>query len=160
MGFFRDPYFFMMCEIKKSQKSWKNPEWKFERHLFIIERTFWCQILGLMKLKKNEIRKNFWILTVFWPSGFFGISWESPGLGFFSLGIFISKIRDFSKFWDLYPRDSRKIRGNRDFFGISYLRNIPRSGYFTFGISRRFFILGIGIFFVGWDIPTKSQLCL
>lgn len=25
--------------------------------------------------------------------------------------------------------------------------------------DRRFFIPGIGIFFVGWDTPTKSQLC-
>ena len=36
------------------------------------------------------------------------------------------------------------------FSGSFYLRDIP-------GI---YFIPGIGIFFVGWDFPTKSQLCL
>ena len=58
--------------------------------------------------------KKFRVFTVFWRV--------------FGLGIFTPEIRDFSKFWDLYARDFRKISEIRDF-----------SGFFTFGISRVFF---------------------
>ena len=55
--------------------------------------------------------------------------------GFFSIRIFIPGIRDF------YHRDS-------EFFLIS--------GFFTFWLSRKFFILGIGIFFRGMEYPDKK----
>ena len=103
-----------------------------------------------------------------------GIFGQSPGFGiFFSLGIFIPGIRDFSQSRDLYPRDSdffslgifiptiRDFSLFRDFYPRD-LCEIPGtrvfSGFCTIGISRGFFIPGIGIFFGGWDIPTKSHL--
>ena len=47
------------------------------------------------------------------------------------------------------PSDKIPKIGIRDFFGIFYLRDIP-------GIKNP----RDRDFFVGWDIPTKSQLCL
>ena len=116
--------FFILGKIEKSRKS-QNPGDR-DRDL---------------KIPKKSRVKN---------PGFLAIGiFKSPGFGIFlSLGIFIPGHRDFSKFWDFYPRDFY----TRD---SGYFRD-----FFTFGISRGFFIPGIGIFFVGWDFPTKSQLCL
>ena len=61
------------------------------------------------------------------------------GLGIFgNLGIFIPGIGDFSKSGDLYPP------------GLGVIENL---GFF---VPRDF--LGMGIFFLGWGIPSKSHL--
>ena len=120
----------------------------------------------------KKYKKKFWVFTIFWLSGFFrdflkipGIFGQSPGFGiffslgifipgirdfsqsrdlyprdsdFFSLGIFIPTIRDFSLFRDFYPRDLCEIPGTRVFFGILYHRNI------------------LGIFFRGMGYPDKK----
>ena len=60
-------------------------------------------------------------------------------------------MRDFFESRDFYPRDF-DIRDSgffesRDFYPWHFLK------------IRGFFIAGIGIFFVGWDTLTNSQLC-
>ena len=56
-------------------------------------------------------------------------------------------------------KKSRKIResGNRD-WALKIPIKFLSPGFFTFGISRYFLSPGSGFLFVGWDIPTKSQL--
>ena len=58
---------------------------------------FWMQIWKAFK--------EFWVFTIFWPSGFFGIFWKSPG--------FLADPRDseFLESRDFYPLDFRPIPG-------------------------------------------------
>ena len=91
------------------------------------------------------------------PSRGWHQSWLSSG--FFRDFLKIPRIGDFFESRDFYSRDSGffLISGflflgfsqNRDFFGILYHRDIPEI----------FLSPESGFFFVGWDIPTKSQLC-
>ena len=118
---------------------------------------------------------------IFLVSGFL-----SPGFGIFipgirnyfsSLGIFIPGIRDFLSLGIFIPGIRNYfsslgifIPGIRDFSSLRILifgtRNFnPRDSgflfpeFFTWGISREFFILGIGIFFVRWGIrDTVSEV--
>ena len=87
--------------------------------------------------------------------GFHGIfsEFSENSRDFLSLGIFIPGIRDFS-----YFRDFREIPGLLEKLHDFYHRDSGFLGFFTFQISRRFFIPGIGNSFVGWGILTKSQL--
>ena len=71
-------------------------------NLFIIEGTFWCQILGLnfWNFQYYLYVKKFWVFYGFLTIGIFSEFPENlrdSGF-FFSLGIFIPGVRDFS-FW-------------------------------------------------------------
>ena len=80
---------------------------------------------------------------------FFGIFWKSQGFVIFWVSGFLSP--------GFFPRDSGFLLIS-GFLSPGFMQNLWDSGFFTFGIYRGFFIPGIGIFFVGWNIPTKSKL--
>ena len=87
------------------------------------------------------------------PWFFFGISRSGSALSKFWLLRFPGH-RDF--FWIFWK--SRDLCNFFLYIGIlilAFSQNPRNSGFFSF---RGFFIPGIEIFFVGWDIPTKSQL--
>ena len=76
---------------------------------------------------------------------------KSQNPGFLTIGI-------FSKFYE-NPRDFKQSPGFGIFFslGIFIPRTLSKSAGFGIFQLRDFLSPGSG-FFVGWDIPTKSQL--
>ena len=129
----------------------------------------------------KKYKKIFWVFTIFWisgffrdflkspvflanprDSGFFSVSgFLSPGFGIFrSLGICIPGIRIFLVSGFLSPRFGIFL-----YFGIfipEIYAKSPGLGFFRDFVPSEYpgdlFIPGIGIFFGGWDIPTKSHL--
>ena len=110
--------------------------------------------IGIWKSRKNpkksrkiwQTLEKFWGFTVSWPSGFLANPRYSD---FCASRDFNPRNSGFFLISGFYPRNFRKTPR---IYGKSprFIKNPRDSGYFTFGI---------GVFFVGWGIPTKSQFC-
>ena len=135
----RDEIFYSGLD-RKIPKS-RGPGWGFENPETILKLLkFSTEIWNTVKsIRKGLVFHDFLTIGIF--RDFLkipGIFVKSPVFGFFSLGIFIPGIRDFSKISEFLSGDFRNLGFFRDFLPHP---PTPPGGYPGF---------------FSWDIPTKS----
>ena len=110
-----------------------------KRHRFIIERTFrypkfglfWTEIWNTFK----KYMKKFWVLTIFWLSGFFRDFWEIPGIrDFFVVSGFL---RFFSEMRCINFVFAQKKRIKKFKIGDQKVFTFLRHRFLTFPIFQK-----------------------